>query len=104
MCIAEKAYQGMLIGPAIEQHMVDSFAEGLLSSQLRMTILRDRPQTLQAAITIAINETNLYNRIFGHHNYIQNKTSYEPMDIDHPRSLRCFKCGNGGAGNKGKDC
>ena len=100
--IAEEAYQGMHIGPAIEQHMVDSFAEGLISPQLRMKILRDRPQTLQAAITIATNETNLYNRVFGQHNHIQHKASFEPMEVDHSRSHKCFKCGK--RGHRGKDC
>ena len=100
--IAKEAYLGMHIGPAIEQHMVDSFAEGLISPQLRMKILRDRSQTLQAATTITTNETNLYNRVFGQHNHTQHKASFEPMEVDHSRSLKCFKCGK--RGHRGKDC
>ena len=98
LSIAKEAYQGMHIGPAIEQHMVDSFAEGLISPQLRMKILRDRPQTLQTEIHIASNETNLYNRVFGQHSHTQHK----PMEVDHSKSLKCFKCGK--RGHRGKDC
>ena len=99
----EESYQGMLIGPAIVQHMVDSFSEGLISPHLRIKLLRDRPQTLQEAITIATNETNLYNTVLGLHNYTQHKPSFEPMGVDHSRSVECcFKYGK--RGHRGKEC
>lgn len=93
--LAEEAFpdQG---GDAVERQLIDTFVDGLVNNDaLKMKILRDNPNTLQGAITIATKEQNLRARVnlstnFNWHNKSERKE--EPMEVDHYRPLRCFKC------------
>ena len=48
----------------MERHLTDKFVDGLVNNdQLKMKILRDNPDTLQGAISIATKEQNLRARV-----------------------------------------
>ena len=55
---AEAAYNNQG-GDAIDCQLIDLFVDGLKNNQLRLKILRDHPNTLQAAVGVATNEQNL---------------------------------------------
>lgn len=106
LALAEEAYLGQG-GPVIERQLIDTFVDGLNNDQLKLKILRDRPDTLQGAISIATNEQNLRARVALSHSSRQET----PMEIDHSRNkrfrhnvntVRCWKCGK--EGHVIKDC
>ena len=49
-------------GPAVQRQLIDIFVDGLLEEQLKLKVLRENPNTLEAAITAATNEQNLRKR------------------------------------------
>ena len=57
LSLAEEAYNNQG-GEAIERQLIDIFVDGLTNDQLKLKILRDHPDTLQAAIGVATNEQN----------------------------------------------
>ena len=82
--MAEEAY-GNQGGDAVERQLIDIFVDGMTNDQLKMKILRDRPDNLQAAIGIATNEQNLRARVNMSHT---TKAVHEPMEVDHSRGQR----------------
>ena len=84
--LAEEAY-GNQGGNAAERNLIDIFVDGLLNDHLKMKIFRDQPNTLQAAIAVAVNEQNLRNRV----NLASGTSQYEPMEVDLPRGQRFKK-------------
>ena len=69
-----------------------------------MQILRDNPDTLQGAIATATKEQNLRARAnlssHYHSHSLSSDRNEEPMEIDHYRPLRCFKCKKTGHSSK----
>ena len=105
MTLAEEAFAGQA-GDFIERQLIEIFVDGLLSEQLKLTILRKSPGTLQEAMNIAVTENNLRQRIGTSRGPVVPKAriedKYEPMEIDHFRGMRCFKCKK--VGHRSKDC
>ena len=105
LSLAEEAFVGQG-GDMVERQLIETFVDGLSNDQLKLKILRDSPDTLQGAISIATNEQNLRARVALTHP-VRNET---PMEVDHARnrrfyrpqqnrqvnSIRCWKCGQEG--------
>lgn len=93
--MAEEAFVGQG-GDAVERQLIDTFVDGLTNNDpLKMKILRDRPDTLQAAIAIATSEQNLRARVnlsTTYHTSHKPEARGIPMEVDHFRPLKCFKC------------
>ena len=101
MTLAEEAFPNQQ-GPAIQRQLIDIFLDGLSEDYLKMKILRDNPNNLDAAIIAATNEQNVRTRfsLRTHHPVMSQE---EPMDISHYRPMpRCFKCNK--KGHKANDC
>lgn len=81
LSLAEEAYNNQG-GEAVERQLIDIFVDGLTNDQLKLKILRDHPDTLQAAIGVATNEQNLRARVNMSHR------TTEPMEVDHSRGQR----------------
>lgn len=86
LSLAEEAYLGQG-GNVIERQLIDTFVDGLNNDQLKLKILRDRPDTLQAALSIATNEQNLRARVA----LSRPSRSETPMEVDHSRDRKFFK-------------
>lgn len=89
-------------GPVIQRQLIDIFVDGLLEDHLKMKILRDNPNNLEAAITSATNEQNIRRRfnLRTRHHQIPDE---EEMEVDHYRPApRCFRCKR--TGHRAKDC
>ena len=89
--LAEEAFPNQQ-GPAIQRQLIDIFLDGLSEDYLKMKILRDNPNNLDAAIIAATNDQNVRTRfsLKTHHPVMSQE---EPMDISHYRPMpRCFKC------------
>ena len=96
LSLAEEAYNNQG-GNAIERQLIDTFVDGLNNDQLKLKILRDRPDTLQGAIAIATNEHNLRNRVsMSGLNRTGSDTQFRdtPMEVDHSRGQRHFNYKN----------
>lgn len=97
LSLAEEAFQGQG-GNTVERQLIDTFVDGLVNNdQLKMKILRDNPDTLQGAISIATKEQNLRARVnqsssFHSGRKIERKEEPMEVDVDHYRPLQCFKC------------
>ena len=81
LSLAEEAYNNQG-GDAIEHQLIDIFVDGLTNDQLKLKILRDHPDTLQAAIGAAIIEQNLRARVN------MSQRSSEPRMVDHSRGQK----------------
>lgn len=103
--LAEEAFEGQG-NDAIERQLIDTFVDGLTNNDaLKMKILRDNPNTLQAAISIATKEQNLRARVNLSNNFHfapRSERRETPMEIDHSRQLKCFKCKK--IGHTAKNC
>ena len=71
----------------VEQQLIETFVDGISNDQLKLKILRDRPNMLQGAISIATNEQNLRARVALSHP-VRNE---QPMEVDHSRNWRFFR-------------
>lgn len=123
LSLAEDAYNNQG-GDAVERQLIDIFVDGLTNDQLKMKILRDQPDTLQAAVGVATNEQNLRARVQMSHQ-IQTTSNGTPMEVDQsrgqrfrprhkynrvnstintqgPRQVKCWHCGR--LGHISKDC
>ena len=73
---------------------------------LESKVMRENPDTLQAAITVATHKQNLRKRFdlrSGNHTTMSKNFDTEPMEVDHLRpQFRCYKCHR--RGHKAKDC
>lgn len=103
LTLAEDAFQGQQ-GAAVQRQQIDIFVDGLLEDQLKLKVLRDNPQTLEAAVTTATNEQNLRKRfnLRTRHQYVPSDDDNR-MEVDHYRpARRCFKCNK--TGHLAKNC
>ena len=66
----------------VEQQLIETFVDGISNDQLKLKILRDRPNTLRGAISIATNEQNLRARVALSHS-VRNE---QPMEVGHSRN------------------
>lgn len=95
MSLAEVAYNGVN-NAAIEIQLTEIFVDGLRDDHLKLKLLRDRPDPLNTAITIATNEQNLRKRVSTSGRY-GSSLAYgsdmpEPMEVGHYRYKKCQKC------------
>ena len=104
LALAEEAFIGQTGGTtAIERQLVGFFIDGLAHDYLKMKVMRENPNTLQAAVTSAMNEQNLRKRFNLRVGKVDTPRHEEPMQIDHLRtSRRCFKCNQ--TGHLARDC
>lgn len=79
----------------IEQQLVGFFIDGLCYDNLKMRIMRENPNRFQAAVLAAMQEQNLRKRFNLRTGRFSERTE-EPMDVDHIRPKRCFKCSKTG--------
>lgn len=108
LSLAEEAFVGQS-GPFVERQLIEMFVDGLCAEQLKLTILRRGPATLQDALNIAVTENNLRQRVGTSHKgplvtkyRVDTDKGPEPMEIDHSRGIRCFKCKR--MGHRSRDC
>lgn len=87
-------------GPVVQAQLIDIFVQGLSNEQLKLTILRRHPETLEHAVAIATDESNLRQRVLC--GRVPDIRQEEPMDVSHMRPVRCFKCHK--TGHKAPDC
>ena len=99
--LSEEAFPNQQ-GQGIQRQLIDIFVDGLSEDYLKMKILRDNPNTLDAAITTATNEQNVRKRFSLRTRHPQ-VPGEEQMEVDHFRPTpRCFKCNR--KGHRAKDC
>ena len=92
LAIVEDAFQGQDHADlaAIERQLVGFFIDGLVYDYLKMKVMRENPDRLQAAVHIAMNEQNLrrkFNLRTGRDDPVP-----EMMEEDHARPSRCQIC------------
>ena len=103
--LAEDAFPPVAAGnrearAAVDRQLVEILTDGLREDSLKRKILRENPVTFNAAVTVAVAEQNVLHRFSlklgptarAIHRDTQSRRE-EPMEIDHSRPLRCFKCG-----------
>lgn len=113
LTMAEEAFvghNGDLI--VIERQLIGFFIDGLAHDFLKMKVMRENPDTLQAAVRSATNEQNLrtrFNLRIGNapsqnsRHDISINDRHEPMEIDHLRPNKyCIYCRR--PGHNIKDC
>lgn len=105
MSLAEIGFEGQ-DGQAAMSQIVEMFVNGLANEQLKLTILRKNPKTLQDALSVALNENILRQRVESGKIQFQNNArtiqQHEPMDVSHMRKSKCFKCGK--IGHRSFEC
>ena len=94
---------------AIERQLVDQFVDGLANDGMKMKVMRGNPNTLQAAVALAMEEQNLRKRFDLRtktprmNDRIDRQEGPVPMEIDHMRPRRrCNICNR--FGHIPKDC
>ncbi|MET0107141.1 MAG: hypothetical protein ABW072_18665 [Sedimenticola sp.] len=101
LALAEDAFDNQQ-GQPVQQQLIDTFVDGLAEDSLKLKVLRENPNTLEAAVTAATNEQNLRKRfnLRTHNQYVPEDNK---MEVDHYRpTQRCFKCHK--VGHKSRDC
>ena len=112
LALAEKAFLGQG-GDVVERQLIDTFVDGINNDQLKLKILRDRPDTLQGAISIATNEQNLRARgalshlaemkhLWREVDHSGNRRFFRSQQNRHVNAIKCWKCGQ--EGHRIKDC
>ena len=91
LAIAEDAFQGQDQADlaVIERQLVGFITDGLAFDYLKMKVVRENPDRLQAAVHIAMTEQNL-RRKFSLRTGGEDRA--EPMEVDHARLPRCQHC------------
>jgi len=114
LSVAEDAYPTPGDQAVVEHQLINIFIDGLCQDYLKFNVLRDDPKTFQDAVSSAAREMSIRKR-FAFRQEIPPKTKpksrpvipYEnrdvtPMEVDHHRPKRCFKCKK--TGHCAKDC
>ena len=103
LALAEDAFDdGHQQGQPVQRQLIDTFVDGLAEDSLKLKVLRENPNTLEAAVTAATNEQNLRKR-FNLRTRSQHVLNDNSMEVDHYRpAQRCFKCHK--IGHKSRDC
>ena len=103
-------------GNNMEATLIGYFIDGLLHDYLKMKVMRDNPQTLNAAIEVATAEQNIRKRFnlrtghdFGPSDNKLDRTNIradrneQPMEVDHyRRPMKCYECKR--TGHLARDC
>ncbi|XP_053387151.1 uncharacterized protein LOC128550971 [Mercenaria mercenaria] len=105
LTLAEDAYENQDQGQnhianlaVIQKQLIGHFLDGLTENFLKMKVMRDSPETLQAAVTSAMNEQNLRDRFnlpLGNVTCQQNisEICQKAKDLDHTQpQIRCQYC------------
>ena len=111
--VAEDAYPQGGDRPVVEQQLINIFVDGLYYDYLKMKVLRDDPQTFDEAIQVAMKEQNIRKRFSLRQepeferpqmtpNFRTPAKQEEPMEVDHYRPKRCYKCKR--TGHWAKEC
>ena len=91
--LAQEAFASQQGGlAAVENQMIGFFVDGLMYDYLKMKILRENPNTFQAAVTVAMNEQNLRKRFDLRSTGNPSPRKEEPMEIGHLRPRTCYNC------------
>ena len=103
--LAEIAYDNQPGGlETMEKQLIGLFTDGILDNAIKLRIMRENPNTLQAACLIASKEQNLRKRFdlrFGKQSKFEHNA--ESMEIDYSRpSQNCFNCKR--PGHVSRDC
>lgn len=96
LSLAHEAFPEGIQGGAIQRQLVGFLIDGLGSSDLKMKVMRENPRTFDEAVNIANSEENLRRR------FNLRVGREEPMEVDHIRNRKCFKCGN--PNHQARDC
>ena len=100
LALSEDAHAGQA-GDAVDRQLVGFFIDGLTFDYMKMKVMHENLATLQAEITVATHEQNLWKRFdlrSGNHTTMSNSfdtenVGAEPMEVDHLRpQFRCYKC------------
>ena len=98
--LAQEAYGISALSTAegrgiVSRQLINHFVEGLAEDSMKMKVMRRNPQTLEAALEIALGEQNLLRRF----NNLGTKNKHQifekrdsPMEVDHNRRKRCPVC------------
>ena len=89
MSLAADAYQGRRTLD-IEKQLLEFFIDGLYEDSLKLKLLRNNVGTLAQAVNMVITEQNLIARIKLSSTKVEREET--PMEIDHSRKLKSFKC------------
>ena len=109
--LAEEVFKDQnVMLPIIQKQLVNFFINGLSLDYLKMKIMRENPETYQAAVAVAMTEQNLRKRFELRRGKPEKvdfrpsqSTSHEPMEVDHYRPpKRCFNCNK--VGHRAKEC
>ena len=101
LTLAREAYDNVQDGAAaiVDQQLIEFFIDGLRNDTIKLKILRDRPDTFERAVRLAMEEQNLRKRFeirTGRRGFETQPSdiSHTPMEVDHISPKRgCFKCG-----------
>ena len=112
---AEDAYPQAGDRPVVEQQMINVLLDGLYHDYLKMKVLREDPRTFNEALQIAMREQNIrkhfalgqdneprQNRYKPKENNKSHSQDETPMEVDHFRPKRCYKCKR--QGHLARDC
>jgi len=112
--IAEDAYPQAGDRP-VEQQMINVLLDGLYHDYLKMKVLREDPRTFNGALQIAMREQNIRKRFALRQDNEPRQNRYKPkennnsqsrdetpMEVDHFRPKRLYKCKR--KGHLTRDC
>ena len=104
LALAEDAWPDRITDKLVQCQLVDIFVDGLTSDTIARKLMRQQPDTMEAAVKLAATEQNLdmrfksRNRKTGHED--RNDRVEEPMEVDKFYG-KCHRCGKGATGRHG---
>lgn len=113
LSLAEDAYPQPQDRAVVEHQLINIFIDGISQPYVKMRILRDDPRTFEQAVESAIREVNIRKRFSFREesntrpqrevqNFQNRNGQVTPMEVDHSRPKRCYKCKR--TGHFSKDC
>ena len=102
--LAAEAFPDGRDAPAVQQQLIGILTDGLLLDSLKLKLMRENPATFIAAVQLATQEQNLRTKfdLRTKNRYQSTPERHEPMEVDHFRQMKCFKCHK--RGHRAKDC